>query len=259
MRILIADSDIDSLDVTAYALRREGFQVVTATTGGDALLRWQSDRPHLMLVDAALPQGGGFEVCRRVRLKDDTPVIVLSERSDDEQVIQAFRLGADDFVPKPFSPRQLVVRIKALWRRRGPSDVPEPQRELRAGALLLDVDSHEVHRHEHSVRLTPTEFRLLYILAVNAGRVVSGPRLVEYAWGYDETDVMLLKTHICHIRRKLKLPRGVPGDISAVPGVGYRLTLELHADEGQMGNVPSLPAMVMSNRVPVHVSLPAAA
>jgi DNA-binding response OmpR family regulator len=138
--------------------------------------------------------------------------------------------------------------------------VPEPQRELRVGALLLDVDSHEVHRRGLSVRLTPTEFRLLYILAVNAGRVVSGPRLVEYAWGYDETDVMLLKTHICHIRRKLKLPRGVPGDITAVPGVGYRLTVESCADEADNGQLASLPTMLMSNLAPIHtVPLPAAA
>ena len=250
MRILVADGDVDSLDMTTYALRREGFQVSTSTTAADALVRWQTDRPNLMLLDAALPQGGGLEVCRRVRLADETPVIVLSERADDEQVIQAFRLGADDFVPRPFSARQLVARINALWRRRGTGDAPEPQREVRAGSLLLDVDSHEVQRHGHTTRLTPTEFRLLYILAINAGRVVSGARLVEYGWGYDESDVLLLKSHICHIRRKLRLTRGVPGDISAVPGVGYRLTLE-HSERTHDGTSATSKAdqlmAVMSN------------
>jgi DNA-binding response OmpR family regulator len=231
MRILLADGDTDSLDVTTYALRREGFQVLAASTGADALRRWQSERPHLLLLDAALPQITGFELCRRIRQTEDTPVILMSERSDDDHVVQAFRLGADDFVAKPFSARQLVVRLRAVWRRRGPSDLPEPQRELRAGGLVLDVDSHEVHRDGTTTRLTPTEFRLLYILAMNLGRVVSGPRLVEYAWGYDESDVLLLKTHVCHIRRKLRLPRGLPGDIMAVPGVGYRLTSSEPASE----------------------------
>ena len=258
MKILLADGDIDSLDVTTYALRREGFQVLTATTGADALRRWEAERPHLLLVDAGLPQVSGLELCRRVRQAEDTPVIVLSERSDDDHVVQAFRLGADDFVAKPFSARQLVVRVRAVWRRRGPSDLPEPQRELRAGGLVLDVDSHEVRRGDHTVRLTPTEFRLLYILAMNLGRVVSGPRLVEYAWGYDESDVLLLKTHVCHIRRKLRLPRGCPGDIMAVPGVGYRLTTSEGATASAAATTaaaatgaPEMHAMPATNSTPV--------
>ena len=226
MKILLADSDVDTLDVTTYSLRREGFIVITATNGPDALQLWQTEQPHMLLLAAGLSQLNGMEVCHRVRQREDTPVIVLSERTDDDHVVQAFRLGADDFVARPFSPRQLVMRIRALWRRRGPSSVPEPQRELQVGSLLLDVDSHEVRRGDRVIHLTPTEFRLLHILAINAGRVVSGARLVEFAWGYDESDVLLLKTHICHIRSKLKLARGRPGDIVSIPGVGYRLTLE---------------------------------
>lgn len=226
MKILLADGDVDTLDVTTYTLRREGFPVITATNGPDALRLWQTEQPHLLLLAAGLAQISGMEVCHRVRQKEDTPVILLSDRSDDDHVVQAFRLGADDFVAKPFSPRQLVMRIRALWRRRGPSTVPEPQRELQVGSLLLDIDSHEVRRADRVIHLTPTEFRLLHILALNAGRVVSGARLVEFAWGYDESDVLLLKTHICHIRSKLGLKRGRPGDIVSIPGVGYRLTLE---------------------------------
>ena len=239
MKILIADSDVDTLDVTTYSLRREGFSVVTALTGSDALQLWQSEQPHMLLLAAGLGQIGGMEVCHRVRQKEDTPVIILSERSDDDHVVQAFRLGADDFVVRPFSPRQLVMRIRALWRRRGPSTVPEPQRELRVGSLVLDVDSHEVRRGDRVIHLTPTEFRLLHILAINAGRVVSGARLVEFAWGYDESDVLLLKTHICHIRSKLRLPRGRPGDIVSIPGVGYRLTLEEETPVVAQTNIPA--------------------
>jgi DNA-binding response OmpR family regulator len=228
MRILLADRDSDSLDVTAYALRREGFQVVTATTGADALRRWETDHPQVILLEAGLHGPTGFEVCRVVREKGDTPVIFLSDRADDDHVVHGFRVGADDYVSKPFSPRQLVMRIHAVWRRRSAvgGGASEPERDLTVGSLTLDVNSHEVRRLNRVVRLTPTEFRLLHIMALNAGRVVTSGRLVEYAWGYDETDAVLLKTHICHIRRKLRLPRGLPGDIASVPRVGYRLTLE---------------------------------
>ena len=182
MRILVADGDVDSLDMTTYALTSGG--VPGHYIDDEPPMPSCGGRPtsqNLMLLDAALPQGGGLEVCRRVRLQNETPVIVLSERADDQQVTQAFRLGADDFVPRPFSARQLVARINALWRRRGTGDVPEPQREVRVGSLLLDVNSHEVQRHGHTTRLTPTEFRLLYILAINVGRsVVSSARLVRW-------------------------------------------------------------------------------
>ena len=245
MRILLADGDAESLDVTAYALRREGFQVVPCTTGEEALRRWREARPQLLLLDAGLPglPGGGLEVCRRVRQEDDTPVVVLSDQTDDEHVVQAFRVGADDVVAVPFSPRQLVVRLHAVWRRRGPSDTPEPQRVVRAGELALDADAHEVHVGERQVRLTPTEFRLLYILAMNAGRVVAAPRLVEYAWGYDETDVALLKTHVCHLRRKLGLVRGGPGDIQSVAGVGYRLDMPARGGAHAVTEGPPVPTM----------------
>jgi DNA-binding response OmpR family regulator len=252
MRILLADGDAETLDVTAYALRREGFQVVPCTTADEALRRWREVRPQLLLLDAALPGFpagglGGLEVCRRVRQEDDTPVVVLSERADDEHVVQAFRVGADDVIFKPFSPRQLIVRLQAVCRRRGPAETVEPQRVVRAGALALDADTHEAHVGERTVRLTPTEFRLLYILAVNAGRVVAAPRLVEYAWGYDESDVALLKTHVCHLRRKLGLVRGGPGDIQSVARVGYRLGV---AGSDHAAHAPHAPR-------PVH-ALPAA-
>jgi DNA-binding response OmpR family regulator len=233
MRILLADRDPDTLDVTAYALRRDGHTVVTATSGPDALRRLPTDRPQLLLLDAELPPGGGAELCRQVRQRDgDLPVILLSARTDDDHVVAGFRAGADDFVAKPFSPRQLAARIQAVWRRRGGAGEPEPQREVDVNGMRLDVDAHEVYlagpggagELERVVRLTPTEFRLLHILALNAGRVVASGRLVEHAWGYDATDVLLLKTHICHLRKKLGLPRGQPGDIAAVHGVGYRLT-----------------------------------
>ncbi|MBI4506700.1 MAG: response regulator transcription factor [Chloroflexi bacterium] len=224
MKVLLVDDDTDLLDVTAYALRREGFNIIVATDGAQAVRRWESDHPDLVVLDVGLPRVSGFEVCRRIRQGGQTPVILLTALHDDDHVVQGFRLGADDYVTKPFCPRQLAMRIRAVWRRGAGDGRPEPVRELHAGDLTLDVEGHEVKRGEQMVRLTPLEFRILHILASNPGRVVSATRLVEYAWGYDGGDVSLLKTHICHIRKKLLLERGGQGDISAVPGVGYRLT-----------------------------------
>jgi DNA-binding response OmpR family regulator len=220
MKILLVDDDPDLLDVTAYALRREGFNVIVATDGAQALKRWEADHPNLVILDVGLPKETGFDVCRKIRQGSSTPVILLTGLNDDDHVVQGFSLGADDYVTKPFSPRQLAMRIRAVWRRGAQGSAPKPVRQLDLGDLSLDVESHEVRHPRGTARLTPTEFRLLYMLAINSGRVVSGARLVEYAWGYDGTDTSLLKTHVCHIRQKLGLSHG---EITSIPRVGYRL------------------------------------
>jgi DNA-binding response OmpR family regulator len=231
MKVLLVDDDLDLLDVTAYALRREGFDVLPATDGVQALQRWEVDRPDIVVLDVGLPRMNGFDVCRKIRAEATTPIILLTALHDDDHVVQGFRLGADDYVTKPFSPRQLAMRIHAVWRRGSRATTLEPARLLRVGNAVLDVEMHQVRQNGRVVRLTPIEFRLLHLLASNAGRVVSTERLVEYAWGYDRGDASLVKTHICHIRKKLRLPPDGPGSIRAVPGVGYRL-----APEGSTGS-----------------------
>jgi DNA-binding response OmpR family regulator len=223
MKVLLVDDDSDLLDVTAYALRREGFNVIVATDGMHALQRWENDHPDIIITDVTMPRMSGLELCRRVRQESTTPVILLTGLNKEEQIIQGFELGADDYVTKPFSPRQLAMRALAVWRRGSTTSEPEPARQLRVGGMLLDVESHEVTYDNMTVALTPIEFKLLYILCANVGRVVSLNRLVDYAWGYDGGDVSLLKTHVSHIRKKLGLPRPDLGDIRAVPRVGYRL------------------------------------
>lgn len=223
MKVLLVDDDADMLDVTAYALRREGMNLIMAGDGAQALRRWESDEPDVVVLDIGLPALGGFEVCRKIREKGATPIILLSGYCQEEHILKGFRLGADDFVTKPFSPRQLAMRIRAVARRGTGAawGAPEPAREIRKCDIVLDLESHEVKRQGKQAKLTPIEFRLLYQLTVNAGRVVSAPRLVEYTWGYDGGDVSLLKTHICHIRQKLDLPPKGPESITAVAGVGY--------------------------------------
>jgi len=224
VKILLADDDTDMLDVTAYALRREGFSIVVATDGLQALRRWRSDDPDVVLLDVGMPRVNGFEVCRRIRQSAKTPVIMLTAAGDEDHVVKGFLHGADDYVTKPFSPKQLAMRIRAVLRRTGSEVEPQPTGELHAGDLVLDVEGHQVQNQGKSVQLTPLEFRILYMLATNIGRVVSFGRLVEFAWGYDGGDPSMLKTHVSHIRRKLGLQRGQPGDITVVHGVGYSLS-----------------------------------
>lgn len=224
MKVLIVDDDADLLDLTGYALRREGFTVVQAVDGEQAMQRWEREEPDLVLLDANMPKLNGFEVCRRIRQTSTTPVIMLTARDDEEDILQGLELGADDYVTKPFSAKQLIARIKAVIRRCQGDPYRQPVSELKAGDLVLDLQSHEARKAGVIVQLTPLEFRLLYMLAMNEGRVIPYDRLVEYAWGYDGGDSSLLKTHMSHIRSKLGLTGNGPGSIRAIPGVGYSLS-----------------------------------
>ncbi|MFN0074167.1 MAG: response regulator transcription factor [Chloroflexota bacterium] len=225
MKALIVDDDVDLLDLMTYALRREGYTVIAAIDGQQALDRIESDRPDIVLLDANLPKVNGFEVCRRIRHDNDseTPVIMMTARDDDDEIVRGLNLGADDYVTKPFSVKQLTARMKAVLRRCQQDPYRQAVSELRVGNLKLDLQSHEATKDDEVIQLTPLEFRILYMLAMNPGRVIPYSRLVEYAWGYEGGDSNLLKTHICHIRRKLDLPIDGSAGIRAVPGVGYSL------------------------------------
>ncbi|MDP8923538.1 MAG: response regulator transcription factor [Chloroflexota bacterium] len=224
MKVLIVEDDVDLLDLTTYALRREGYTVIAAIDGQQGLQRWEAERPDIVLLDGNLPKLNGFEVCRRIRQEGRTPIIMLTARNQEEDVVRGLQLGADDYVTKPFSAKVLSARMKAVIARSRPDPYTHVASTVRAGDLVLDLQSHEVTKAGHLVQLTPLEFRILYMLAMNEGRVIPYSRLVEYAWGYDGGDSSLLKTHICHIRQKLKLEAGKPGAIRAIAGVGYSLT-----------------------------------
>ncbi len=223
MKVLIADDDADLLDLLCYALRREGYTVVTAIDGKQALRRFETERPDIVLMDVSLPKLNGFEVCRRIRQDTETPLIMLTARKEEEDVVRGLQLGADDYVTKPFSVKQLVNRMKAVLRRYAVHRYQEPASTLEVDGLVLDLQSYEATKDGVRVQLTPLEFRILYILAMNQGRVIPYSRLVEHAWGYDGGDASLLKTHICHIRKKLGWRAEQPGGIRSVTGVGYSL------------------------------------
>jgi len=225
MKVLLVEDDADLLDLLTYALGREGYTVLTAMDGQQALRRWEDDSPDVVLLDANIPKVDGYEVCRRIRHEGATPIIMLTARDEEEDVLHGFRVGADDYVNKPFSAKQLAARIKAVLRRAQADPYRQPVREVKVGNVRLDLQSYNVTSGDRQIQLTPLEFRILYLLGVNEGRVIPYSRLVEYAWGYEGGDSSLLKTHICHIRQKLNLSAGKNGGIRAVPGVGYSLAM----------------------------------
>jgi len=221
MKILLADDDLDLTDVTEYALRREGHTVTIAHDADQALAQFFSEQPDVLLLDIGIGPFDGFEVCRRVREASNAPVIMVTARDSEWDMARAFELGADDYVTKPYSFRQLIMRIGAVTRR---ARSTAPATSLHAGPLRLDAETGDVTVSERPVRLTRLEFRLLQCLLANSGRVATVERLLQFAWTSDRGDLNVLKTHISHLRRKLSAPAGEPEVvIENVPGIGYRL------------------------------------
>jgi DNA-binding response OmpR family regulator len=223
IKILLVEDEPDILDMTAYVLRRERYVVVEACDGPQALRRWKTDRPDIVILDLGLPGVDGFDVLRQIRAESDTPILVLTARGDAPNLLRAFNLGTDDFLSKPFEVRELTARIKAILRRSKAAAADDEMSEPRVNidGLTLDPEAYEVSWRDTFVRLTPTEFRILYLLVTNAGHIVSANRLYTYVWGSDGGDANALRSHISHLRRKLELDGGSPGLISAVPAVGY--------------------------------------
>ena len=221
IKILLVEDDPDALDLAAYALRRERFVVLEASDGAQAVRRWKADRPDLVVLDLGLPSLDGFEVLRRIREEGTTPVLIVTGRRDVHDILREFNLGTDDFVPKPFEYRELIARIRAILRRvRGDAqEATEPRVE--ANGLTLDPQTYEVSWRDTFVRITPIEFRILYLLATNAGRVVPASRIYTYVWGSAGGDANALRSHISHLRRKLENNHDSAGTIVSVPAVGY--------------------------------------
>ncbi|MGB8648798.1 MAG: response regulator transcription factor [Anaerolineae bacterium] len=220
MKILVVDDDAQLSSIIGFALKRESWLVVNARDGQAALDVWAREQPDLVLLDINLPRLSGLEVLRRIRTESKTPVILLTVRADEEDVVRGLDLGADDYIAKPFSPKTLLARMRAVLRRTG---TPLPEGDLTAGDLTLDVNRQEVIRaHNAPVHLTPLEFRLLQHLMVHQGQVVESDELIQRVWGYDDSgDRMLLKQLIRRLRRKIEADPANPHYIETVPNVGY--------------------------------------
>lgn len=223
MRVLLAEDDVEVLDVSSYALRKFGFEVVGVTDGVAAITRWQKDQPELVLLDVNLPGRNGLDVCREIRKQSSIPIIMVSALADEATIVEAFEAGADDFVTKPVSYRELAMRIRSVMRRHSGGAMVESSTTATSGELCVELANCEVHLSGRLARMTRLEARTLYFLVANAGRVVTSGRLIELVWNYEGGDAFSLKTHISHIRHKLGVTRHLPGYISSVARVGYRL------------------------------------
>ncbi|MBW2426627.1 MAG: response regulator transcription factor [Deltaproteobacteria bacterium] len=222
-RILVVDDEPDILELTRFALSQEGFQVETAATGDEAMATLRRTRPDLVVLDLMLPDRPGTEICRSMRSTPelaDVPVIMLTARSDEVDRIVGFELGADDYVTKPFSPRELCLRVKAVMRRGAQGE--STQQSLEHRELKLDIDRHRCTYRDKEVPLTAKEFGLLAALMQRPGRVQTRERLLEEVWGQGiAVTHRTVDTHMKRLREKL----GEAGDlIDTVRGVGYRFS-----------------------------------
>lgn len=220
LKILIADDDGDLLDILAFSLRREGFEVVSARDGREALARVAAEQPDLVVLDVTMPELDGFEVCRRLRRESSIPIIMLTARGEDENIVLGLDIGADDYVTKPYSPRELIARVRALVRR---SNGAAGRRDnLNGGPFQIDPDHMEVRRNGVPIRLTRIQFELLRYMMANQGQVLPTEALMENVWGYSAAaDATLVKTHIFHLRQRIEEDPSHPRYVVTVPGVGY--------------------------------------
>ena len=177
----MVDGDADLLDLLDYALRREGYTVLIAADGAQALRRYEAEQPDLVLLDVTLSKLNGFEACRRLRQAAETPIIMLTAFDEQEDVLHGLQLGADDYVIKPFSLKQLLARMQTGLRRCRTDRYGQPARQMVCGDLVLELDAQQMTKMGRLVQLTPLEFRILFLLAMNEGRVIPYDRSVEYA------------------------------------------------------------------------------
>jgi two-component system, OmpR family, response regulator len=226
VRVLVVDDEPNIVDVISMALRYEGFDVESATTGADAIAAVAARRPQLLLLDVMLPDIDGFEVARRLAsARADVPIIFLTARDSTEDVVHGLTVGGDDYVTKPFSLEELVARIRTILRRSGLGEEASPK--LVFGDLELDEDTHEVARGGRPIDLTATEFRLLRYLMLNPRRVLTRAQLLDHVWNYDfGGDARVLETYISYLRKKVDVEK--PALIHTVRGVGYALRLPRH-------------------------------
>lgn len=219
--VLVVDDEHNIIELARLYLEQEGYTVEEARDGAEALDKIRTVRPAVVVLDLMLPEIDGWEVCRRARAQSEVPIIMLTARSDDVDKIVGLELGADDYLTKPFNPRELVARVKAILRRYERSI--QPSRTVHVGQLTIDPASREVTLAGQRVSLRAKEFDLLHTLARHRGQVLSREQLLDLVWGYDfYGETRTVDVHIAHLRKKLS---GGEMEIETVRGVGYKLVV----------------------------------
>ncbi|HVU71616.1 MAG TPA: response regulator transcription factor [Mycobacteriales bacterium] len=221
-RLLVVEDEESFQDALSHMLRREGYEVAVAGTGPDALHEFERNGADLVLLDLMLPGLSGTEVCRTLRQRSSVPVIMLTARDSEVDKVVGLELGADDYVTKPFSARELVARIKAVLRRRGEGEELLPP-TLEAGPVRMDVDRHMVSVRGDTISLPLKEFELLELLLRNAGRVLTRGQLIDRVWGADYVgDTKTLDVHVKRLRAKVEEEPSNPRHLVTVRGLGYK-------------------------------------
>jgi two-component system alkaline phosphatase synthesis response regulator PhoP len=225
--VLVVDDEQNIIDLVQMYLEQEQFAVITAQDGRTALDRIARDAPDLIVLDLMLPEVDGWEVCKRTRAHSNVPILMLTARDDDIDKIVGLELGADDYMTKPFNPRELVARVKAILRRTGGQALPAAGgKPTRVGDLAIDPERREASANQQLLALRAKEFDLLHALAANAGIVLSREKLLELVWGFDfYGQTRTVDVHVAHVRARLA-DAGSAVNIETVWGVGYKLVAD---------------------------------
>jgi DNA-binding response OmpR family regulator len=225
-KVLIVDPEASVRREIRTACEQDGFQVLEADSGYEAMRQVEHSHPNLILLEVTLTDGSGFDVCREIRKLDPTvPVIMMSSRSDEIDVVVALEIGADDYVSKPLRLRELVARMTAHLRRTRFESAEAMRSRLEFRELVIDVNERRTYKAGKEVELTHTEFDLLTFLASNAGKVLSREKILNSIWGYEyPIETRVIDVHIRNLRRKIESQPSRPYYILAVPGIGYRFT-----------------------------------
>jgi len=223
-KILIVDDEPPIVEMLAYNLKRANYQVLVARDGEEALALARREQPDLIILDLMLPRLDGLEVCRTVRRECDVPIIMLTARDSEVDRVVGLELGADDYVVKPFSVRELVARVKNVLRRAAPRPAGMPSASVCVGALMVDPVRHEARLGDVELELTALEFELLHTLACHAGQVLSREQLLQQVWGYDYYgDLRVVDAAVKRLRARLRQAAPATEVITTVRGVGYKL------------------------------------
>lgn len=225
--ILIADDEMNIREILRVYFQKEDFNVIEAEDGQQALTKVEKEKPDIIILDIMMPVVDGITACEKIRQKYDTPIIMLTAKDEDDDRILGLEKGADDYITKPFNPREVVARVKAVMRRSGGFLKWNDNRKLTFPGLTIDRERMEVKTAEKTVNFTTKEFELLYFLASAPGKVYSRNQLLEAIWGYTYFgDTRTVDTHIKRIRQKLAIPKDSPWDVETVWGVGYKFEVK---------------------------------
>ncbi|EEG78728.1 response regulator transcription factor [Dethiobacter alkaliphilus] len=224
--ILIVDDEEHIRELVRLYLEKEGFTVALAADGEEAVQKAKSTTPQLIILDLMLPKLDGWDVCREVRKFSEVPIIMLTAKGEEFDKVLGLELGADDYLTKPFSPRELVARVKAILRRATPEEQTDTEDVLTFPGLAINHSSREVHVDDREVTLTPKEFDLLWFLATHPGKVFTREQLLTAVWGYDYYgDLRTVDTHIKRLREKVERDGNTP-HVKTIWGVGYKFEVQ---------------------------------